>query len=157
MSKPTDEWGTPHWLYSVLNDEFSFQMDVAASKENHKHRVYLTKEDDALAHPSRWSESNFCNPPYSNILPWYQTAIAVRALGFQTVFVTKYDPSTRHGVLAAQEMDEIRIVEHRITFEGAPNCANFPSAIMVCRPRLYTRKTGARILYVNYKEIEVRE
>lgn len=154
MSKPTDEWGTPNWLYNVLNKEFVFDCDVAASHSNHKHNNFIYQEQDALAHPLLWGERNFCNPPYSNILPWYKTAVTLRDCSRSTTcFVTKYDPSTRHGVFAAQEMDEIRIVEHRITFEGAPNCANFPSAIMVCRPRLYTRKTDARIVYVNYKEL----
>lgn len=150
-SKATDEWGTPQWLYDLLHREFRFQLDVCASEKNYKHDRFLTKLNDAFA--TTWMSRNFCNPPYSNILPWYRKAIEERdERGNLTCFVTKCDPSTRHGVIAAQEMDEIRIIEHRIAYEGAPNSANFPSAVMVCRPRLYTRKTGARVLYVDYRE-----
>lgn len=151
-SKPTDEWGTPRWLFDLLDAEFGFMLDVCASHKNFKCETFITKVGDGLK--LQWSKRNFCNPPYSNILPWYAKAVEQRDhFGRVTCFVTKYDPSTRHGVLAAQEMDEIRLVEHRIAFEGAPSSANFPSAIMVCRPRLYTRKTGARVVYVNYREL----
>jgi len=150
----SDEQATPQWMFKILHDEFKFNLDVCASRKNHKRPEYLTEKHDGLKHG--WGKVNFCNPPYSNILPWYTKAIEERDQnGATTVFVTKYDPSTKHGVLAAAEMDEIRIVSHRIKFNGADNCANFPSAVMVCKPRLYTKKTQANIFYVNYKDLSV--
>lgn len=152
MSKPTDEWGTPQWLFDILDWEFHFLLDACASKINFKKPHYHNAEQNGLVR--HWAERNWCNPPYSNQLPWVQKAIYERNMFSGTsVLLMKYDPSTKHGGLAAEEADEIRIIEHRLTFEGATNCANFPSAIAVFRPRLYTKKTQARILYVNYKEI----
>lgn len=151
-TKPTDEWGTPQWLFDHLNDEFGFELDVCASKENAKCKYFLTKDEDGLS-GKPWERTNWCNPPYSNQLPWVEASVRQVDDLQTTVMLLKHDPSTRHGVLASKEADEIRIITHRIAFEGAPCTANFPSSIAVFRPRLYTRKTDARILYVDYREI----
>lgn len=148
----SDEYGTPQVLFDIYNDEFGFNLDVCASAKNHKCKKYWTKDDDGLA--QIWGEVNWCNPPYSNQLPWIEKAVNEKLDGFTaTVLLLKYDPSTKHGQLIAEEADEIRIVEHRIKFEGALLGANFPSVFVVVRPRLYTRKSGAKIFYVNYKEL----
>lgn len=146
----SDEYGTPQVLFDIYNQEFKFVLDVCASDKNHKCQDYWTKKDDGLVKP--WIYSNWCNPPYSNQLPWVQRAVCERdTYKATTVLLMKYDPSTRHGVLISEEADEIRIVEHRIRFEGATLGANFPSAFCIIRPRPFTRKAGARVLYVNYR------
>lgn len=152
-SKNTDEWGTPWWLFNHLNMEFDFKLDVCASPKNTKVvEQYLTKEKDGLS--SGWDTMNWCNPPYSDQLPWIFKAWEEKTgWGASSVLLVKYDPSTKHGKLLSEVADEIRIPEHRIAFEGASTGATFPVAIAVVRPRLYTRKTDARILYVNYKEL----
>jgi phage N-6-adenine-methyltransferase len=151
MSKPSDEWGTPQKLFDIYNSEFNFNLDVCASEINFKCADYHTRESSGLVQD--WKESNWCNPPYSNQLPWVRRAVSEVGSENTSVLLMKYDPSTKHGVFAAEEADEIRIVTHRIKFEGAPTGANFPSAFAVFRPRFYTRKTGARILYVNYRGV----
>ena len=153
QSKASDEYGTPEWLFDVLNEEFNFRLDVCASHENHKCSFYYTEAIDGLDHSNPWTSSNFCNPPYSNILPWYQRGNLERdACNLTTVYLSKFDPSTAHGRLLSQEADELRIIEHRIKFEGATNCANFPSVIGVVRPRLYARKSGPLISFVDFRE-----
>lgn len=152
MNKPTDEWGTPQWLFDLLDREFAFDLDVCASALNHKGKNYYGISDDGLASP--WGYSNWCNPPYSNQWPWVERAdYETNIERHSSVMLLKHDQSTAHGTLASKEADEIRVIEHRLTFEGAPNSANFPSAIAVFRPRLFTRKTDARILYVNFKPL----
>lgn len=146
-----DEWSTPQCLYDIYDHEFGFGLDVCARAENAKHSCYYTKETDGLKHD--WFESNWCNPPYSNQLPWLIKAGQEMQIGHTSVLLLKYDPSTMHGRLASEFADELRIITHRLTFEGARNCATFPSAFAIFRPRLHTRKTDARILYVNYKEV----
>lgn len=153
-SSQADEWGTPQWLFDLLDDEFSFQLDVCASEENHKVPRYHDIEANGLVSP--WAWVNFCNPPYSNQLPWIERAVEEVLLGNTTVMLLKHDPSTKHGVLANSMADEVRVVEHRLKFQGASNCANFPSSIAVFRPRLYTRKTDARILFVSFpKDVRI--
>ena len=152
MSKPTDEWGTPLWLFEILDEEFKFKLDVCASKKNYKCAQYLDKESNALDWHISWLKSNWCNPPYSDQLPWVEKAWEqVVHHGYTTVMLMKYDPSTKHGKMARLFADEIRIIEHRIKFEGASSSANFPSAIVIFRPRLNFSKSNANIVYVDYR------
>ena len=50
LSSNTDEWGTPQYLFDVLDAEFDFEVDVCANekKKNHKCPVYFSKETDGL-------------------------------------------------------------------------------------------------------------
>ena len=43
-----NDWETPSDLFSVVNDEFHFTIDVAASVHNAKLPRYITKEQDAM-------------------------------------------------------------------------------------------------------------
>lgn len=75
-SGESDEYGTPQILFNVLNAEFCFGCDVCASEKNHKHEIYYDIEKNGLLQPWYWV--NWCNPPYSKILPWVQKAISER-------------------------------------------------------------------------------
>ena len=44
----SDEWSTPGWLYEQLDSEFHFDLDPAASDENHKTSEYFTREQNGL-------------------------------------------------------------------------------------------------------------
>lgn len=50
----TPEWGTPQAFFDELDKEFHFDLDVAASDDNHKCSRYYTKETDGLANLSHW-------------------------------------------------------------------------------------------------------
>lgn len=154
-SKVSDEYGTPKWLFDVLHNEFDFHLDVCASAKNYKYPIYYDQMNDGLDLSNPWHDVNWCNPPYSCQLPWLQRAEreVCKDNGFTTVILQKYDPSTRHGKLAYYGADEIRIIENRIKFQGAELSANFPCCITIFRPRLYTRKTPAHIVNVNYSEL----
>jgi phage N-6-adenine-methyltransferase len=74
-----DLWRTPKEVFKYFNDRYDFQCDVAASDDNHLDDCYITEERDALN--CCWAEFvcrgdyAWCNPPYSNPLPWVQKAI----------------------------------------------------------------------------------
>ncbi|EPZ0269679.1 MULTISPECIES: DNA N-6-adenine-methyltransferase [Serratia] len=60
----SDEWATPHRVYSNLHREFSFTVDAAASEENALHPTYWSADNNALN--QCWEgHTVFCNPPYS--------------------------------------------------------------------------------------------
>jgi phage N-6-adenine-methyltransferase len=63
MSSNTPEWATPQDFFNELNKEFNFKLDVCATKENAKCKVYYTKEDDGLS--KHWDENiwKWMNPP----------------------------------------------------------------------------------------------
>ena len=48
FSSRSDEWETPQWLFDELNKEFGFEIDVAASDENHKCDIYFKKNPDPM-------------------------------------------------------------------------------------------------------------
>lgn len=60
---------TPPELFAELHREFHFTVDVAASPDNAKLPRFFTKEQDGLA--QSWKDERaFCNPPFSEIVPW---------------------------------------------------------------------------------------
>jgi len=145
FSSKSDEWETPQDVFDRLHAEFDFQIDLAASAENHKCARWWGKGDDALtltwaAHAKR----GWLNPPYSRTLcaRFIQVAASERELGFLTVMLlpartdTKafhtyiYDASTWHPKPGV----EIRLLPGRLKFGGSTNAAPFPSMIVVFRP-----------------------
>ena len=131
-------WETPKELFDKLNSEFNFELDAAASDENHKCENYFTEEQNALEQD--WSKYNsiFINPPYDSKL--------------QTDFLKKaYETNKKHGttivLLIPSRTDtarwheyifdkaDVRFLRGRIKFEvdGVPHKdpAPFPSAIII--------------------------
>lgn len=65
----TDDSYTPRWIFDAMGLEFD--LDVAAPPGGPWHvpcRRYYTAADDGLIQP--WEGLAWCNPPYSNYLPW---------------------------------------------------------------------------------------
>ena len=82
LSRKSDEYSTPSWLYDQLNDEFSFTLDPCATDDNHKCEKYFTKDQDGLN--QSWAyERVFCNPPYSKISEWVRDDILAGILDYR--------------------------------------------------------------------------
>lgn len=111
-----DLWRTPPELFAALNREFNFTCDVAASDENHLCPHYLTHEMDALSANAIWGEVNFCNPPYSSILPWVVRSHIEAMCGKTTVMLIPADTSTKWFKLAFETASEIRFISGRLAF-----------------------------------------
>lgn len=65
FSSKSNEWETPDEIYRPLNAKFMFDMDLAASPENAKHRVFFSQENSAL--DKNWidyGKAGWMNPPY---------------------------------------------------------------------------------------------
>ena len=159
FSSKSDEWSTPQDLFDRLHAEFDFQIDLAASAENAKLRLYYCAggngDGDALT--ARWAHTDtvrrgWLNPPYSRGLcaKFIAKAADERRKGFLTVMLlpartdTKafhsaiYDASTwqpREGV-------EIRLLPGRLKFGGCKDSAPFPSMIIIFRPGLHAKRVG---------------
>lgn len=88
MSKLSDEWQTPDWLFQELNKEFNFDIDLCATKENSKCNHFcwdflhsLTGSVDSNCVGTLYDDiehmpvkTAFCNPPYSNPKPFIEKA-----------------------------------------------------------------------------------
>src|SRR3990167_4481676 len=132
-----DNWETPPELLDVLDREFSFDLDAAASAENAICGPHITSEQDALVSP--WIGSTvWCNPPYSRLPAFTARALSESRLHKNTVvlLIPAYTDTKwwRDHVLPARE---IRFLVGRLRFResGLPrDTARFPSALVIYRP-----------------------
>lgn len=100
--KLSDEWQTPDWLFKELDEEFSFDIDLCATRENSKcdfyYRDYLKNINvmfgagkECVGRPRLTS---FMNPPYSNPKPFIEKAWE-DSKHCKIVCLVKCDPSTK--------------------------------------------------------------
>ena len=103
-----DDWKTPDYLYSKLDDEFHFDFDPCP----------LHAEIDGLS--IEWGERNFINPPYSRKLKeeFINRAYQESLNGKLCVMLLPVSTSTKifHGVIYGNA--EIRFLKGRVKFEG---------------------------------------
>lgn len=138
-----DLWQTPPQIYSALNAEFGFSVDLAASAVNRLHENYVTSEMDALKiswvgmfGPS-WG---WMNPPYSDIGPFVKKAAEQQASGFGTVMLVPADTSVGWFTEALAAVSEVRLITGgRLSFiradTGKPvNGNNKGSMLLIFRP-----------------------
>ena len=134
FSSDRQDWATPQALFDVLDREFYFALDAAASVSNTKCREFYSKEDDALT--QSWcvgaGEAVWLNPPYGReIGKWIKKAYEESQKGFPVVCLTFCRTDTRWWHDYAMRAAEIRLVPGRITFVGADAGAPAPSCLLV--------------------------
>jgi site-specific DNA-methyltransferase (adenine-specific) len=133
-------YGTPRFLFDLLDAEFRFTADVAANADNHKMEPWFGPgslwREDALSE-GRWaapSDAVFCNPPYGRNTPQFTERAREEArAGLTVVLLVPARTETRWWQLHCAG-SEVRLVRGRLIFEGARNQAPFPSAIVIMRP-----------------------
>jgi len=112
-----DLWQTPRELFNTLNKEFKFTMDVAASEHNRLCDIYYGEKSNALC--NYWDKVNWCNPPYSNIMPWVKKAMKEHERGKTTVMLVPADTSVKWFKKAYESCNEVRFISGRISFINA--------------------------------------
>ena len=149
-----DDWETPDDLFDQLDAEFGFDWDCASTAGNCKlagtflAASYYGPDHDHPGYHNAFAvswdcfESGWLNPPYGRgIGAWVQKAAeAVQAEDGPNVVVVLVParPDTQWWCRWATQADEIRYIEGRLTFKGAPSAAPFPSALLVFRRRYAT-------------------
>ncbi|AUR96350.1 DNA N-6-adenine-methyltransferase [Vibrio phage 1.223.O._10N.261.48.A9] len=127
-----DLWQTPKALFDYYDKRFGFNLDMAASHKNHLCNYYLTEEEDALSHSTmdgvldvigeNTGENGvvFCNPPYSDLMPWV-SAVVNYSLAFNTTFVMLIpaDTSVKWFKAALKNCSECHFISGRISFINA--------------------------------------
>ena len=112
-----DLWQTPKEIFNKLDNEFLFICDVAASDVNSLCTNYFSESMNALTY--NWDDVNWCNPPYSNIMPWVNKAIEQHGFGRTTVMLVPADTSVKWFRLAYESCNEVRFISGRISFINA--------------------------------------
>jgi site-specific DNA-methyltransferase (adenine-specific) len=134
----TSEWETPPEIFDPLNEEFNFQLDAAASKENTKCLCYST---DGINEP--WGSGPvWLNPPYDakNLAKFTLKALRETQENGTTVVMlvpAKTDQPWWHLLWANKDVDpvsiEYRWIRGRVRFVGARHSAPFPSVVIVIK------------------------
>lgn len=131
FSSKTDMWETPQDFYDLLNNEFNFELDVCAIKENAKCDRYFSPEDDGLT--QEWSGTCWMNPPYGRKITgqWIRKAYEEAQKPNTTVVClipSRTDTKYWHEFCMK---GEIRFVKGRLKFGDAKESAPFPSAVVI--------------------------
>src|SRR6185437_15226576 len=119
MAKASDERTTPKEFFDTLNSVFHFTLDAAATKENTLCTAFWTMEDDGLK--QSWTESTFCNPPYSRgeIIRWVEKARAEYfSDGNYSVLILPSDVSTKWFEYAHKVCTTMYAKLGRLKFNG---------------------------------------
>jgi len=70
------DWNTPKTLFDKINDEFNFEWDLAADKDNALCPKFYDKENDGLK--QNWNGVCWLNPPFgdksSKMVDWIKKA-----------------------------------------------------------------------------------
>ena len=128
----TCEWATPVWLFKNLDEEFHFELDVCATKENTKCKKFYTVTDGGVAR--NWEKVNWMNPPYGReIGRWVERAYGEKLEGNTTVCLLPARTDTEWWHEYCMKADELRFIRGRIYFGGCENAAPFPSVVVVFR------------------------
>ena len=131
------------------------RLDVCANKYNTKCERFITEQQDTLVTP--WGGNNICwlNPPYSDVQPFLNKAVAEAANGNYTIALLKNDCSTKWFYYAAKNaIAVIYITMSRISFISALTGEkidgnNFSSVAFVFGPE----RKGLRSLYVTKQKL----
>lgn len=113
-----DNWRTPDWLFKALDTEFALDFDAAADEANAKCEMF-SNDIEEFGVPA--GTNVFCNPPYSNILPF-----VIRALMGTNPWVFLLPVRTRSAWFELLERGrqkgrvEFRWFRKRIAFDPPP-------------------------------------
>jgi len=132
FSSKTDMHATPQDFFDKLNEEFGFELDVCATKDNAKCERFFTEEQDGLI--KKWEGVCWMNPPYGRtIKKWMEKAHSSSVEGATVVCLVpaRTDTAWWHDY---SMKGEIRFIRGRLKFGDAVNSAPFPSAVVVFRP-----------------------
>lgn len=136
LSSKKQDWCTPKEFFDVLDAEFHFTLDAAATKKSAKCSAYFTPEDDALKKSWRTSGAVFCNPPYGReVRKWVRKAYEESRNGQVVVMLlpARTDTSYFHDYIYGHA--EIRFIRGRLRFTdengNKKDAAPFPSMIVI--------------------------
>ena len=115
LSKNTDDWATPKFIYEQAMAKRMFDPCPLCSLV------------DGLQ--IEWGETNFVNPPYSQLKRWIEKSIEQHAKGRNVVLLIPARTDTRAFKLLFEYGSEITFITGRLRFNEA-NTAPFPSMIV---------------------------
>lgn len=122
-----NDWRTPPELFRLLDRDYGFTIDGAASDEWHLLPRYYTEERSAFDQRPA-DEVIFLNPPYAGLAAWVALADAWSRRGNDVVALVPAATDTRWWYEAQQNALETRLLLGRVRFidpaTGLPGKSN---------------------------------
>jgi phage N-6-adenine-methyltransferase len=134
LSSDRGDWETPQAFFDIVDREFGFTLDAAASECNAKAPQFYTEADDGLSRP--WTGVVWCNPPYGRgIDQWIKKGYESAQAGALVVMLIPARTDTTYWHTYVMRAAEIRLLRGRLVFGSGEARANapFPSALIVFR------------------------
>ena len=128
------DWTTPKSLFDKLDQEFHFEWDLAADKNNALCERSYTKEDDSLK--QNWDGVCFLNPPFntkdSKVKDWIKKAYLDTQINENLIVVMILPARTYNKYYHEYCMKaaEIKFICGRIKF--GDNKHGLPQPILIC-------------------------
>lgn len=110
---------TPRSFFDALQLMFGvvFDLDVCANAATAKCEAFYSLEErglDGLALP--WAPLNWCNPPYSDIMPWVEKAAAEALQGNTTYMLIPNKPEVNFCRAAFATASHLKYLPYRLNF-----------------------------------------
>ena len=139
--KKNDSVGTPDDLYEELKKHFKFNFDPCPLEK---------PEWDGLEIP--WKESNFVNPPFSEIPKWLKKGIEEKKKGNKSVFlITGRTNSLYWHSLCFMNFDDLYFAEKGIRFKGYPAPFPVPMTLVVFDPNPRDSQKQGHVTFGKYR------
>lgn len=158
---------TPVWFIESLCDllgiEF-FELDVCALEQTKKAATcYSLAERGENCLELEWDLWNWCNPPFSNILPFLEKAVEQSSSGFKnTAVIMPNNPETAYVRYAKEWADTIIEMPFRIKYrkpsgemfldkKGKEQGPQFSCLVAIFTP-LGIKKPNTSFMYHDFRE-----
>jgi phage N-6-adenine-methyltransferase len=140
FSSERGDWETPQSFFNLVDKEFKFTLDAAASRTNAKCARFWSISNDALR--QRWQGRAWVNPPYGReISLWVRKGYEESQKGAVVVMLIPARTDTSYWHDYVMRAHEVRFLRGRLVFGVGEAGANapFPSALIVFRPGKVSR------------------
>jgi phage N-6-adenine-methyltransferase len=123
-----NDWQTPPELFRLLDNEFDFSIDGAASESNRLCGLYLDEPCHSAFDANLSGDRVFVNPPYGGLKKWIELFVRWKEQGNTVVSLIPAAPDTEWWALAYKHAAEVRLLSGRVKFinpeTGKPDGSN---------------------------------
>jgi phage N-6-adenine-methyltransferase len=112
--KAKDDWRTPKWLWEILNAQYQFGVDCAATVGNTLCEEFIVEGQTMM--PYAEDKTVWVNPPFSN--PWMMQNYWVKRLKKVGIYRCDNLESRVWQQVILPNVDWVFIFSHRVNYEG---------------------------------------
>jgi len=123
-----DNWETPQWLFDQLHEQYNFQVDCCATKENSKCILFCT--DFLISERTKHISPSWMNPPFSKARKMFERFFNMVKKGV-AIYRCDNMETKIWGEVILKNADWIFMPNKRWAYEGhTGKGSRFPSALI---------------------------